>query len=38
MLDVIIIGAGVIGSMIARALSKYELNIVVLEKEAALEQ
>lgn len=33
MLDVIIIGAGVIGSMIARALSKYELNMVVLEKE-----
>ena len=33
MLDVIIIGAGVVGAMIARELSKYELNIVVLEKE-----
>lgn len=33
MLDVIIIGAGVIGSMIARTLSKYKLNILVLEKE-----
>ena len=33
MLDVIIIGAGVVGAMIARELSKYELNIVILEKE-----
>lgn len=33
MLDIIIIGAGVIGSMIARALSKYKLDILVLEKE-----
>ena len=33
MLDIIIIGAGVVGSMIARNLSKYKLNILVLEKE-----
>ena len=31
--DVIIIGAGVIGSAIARKLSQYQLNILVLEKE-----
>lgn len=33
MYDIIIIGAGVVGSMIARTLSKYKLNILVLEKE-----
>lgn len=33
MYDVIIIGAGVIGASIARELSKYELNTLVLEKE-----
>lgn len=33
MYDVIIIGAGVIGSSIARNLSKYKLNVLVLEKE-----
>ncbi len=33
MYDVIIIGAGVIGASIARNLSKYKLNILVLEKE-----
>lgn len=33
MFDIIIIGAGVIGSMIARTLSKYKLDILVLEKE-----
>lgn len=33
MFDIIIIGAGVIGSAIARILSKYQLNILVLEKE-----
>jgi len=33
MYDVAIIGAGVIGASIARELSKYELKIVVLEKE-----
>ena len=34
MYDVIIIGAGVSGSAIARELSRYELNVCVLEKEA----
>lgn len=33
MYDIIIVGAGVIGSMIARTLSQYKLNILVLEKE-----
>ena len=33
MYDVIIIGAGVIGASIARELSKYKLDIIVLEKE-----
>ncbi len=33
MYDVAIIGAGVIGGMIARELSKYELKTVLLEKE-----
>jgi glycerol-3-phosphate dehydrogenase len=32
--DVIIIGAGVVGCAIARELSRYKLNIAVLEKEA----
>ena len=32
MFDVLIIGAGVVGSAIARELSKYQLNIAVLEK------
>ena len=32
--DVIIIGAGVVGSMVARFLSKYELDILLIEKEA----
>ena len=31
--DVIIIGAGVIGSAVARELSRYTLSIAVLEKE-----
>jgi len=31
--DVLIIGAGVVGSSIARELSRYKLNICVLEKE-----
>ena len=34
MFDVIIIGAGVIGSSIARALSKYQLKTLVLEKNS----
>jgi len=33
MYDVVIIGAGVIGSAVARELSRYELNICVVEKE-----
>ena len=33
MYDVAIIGGGVIGSSIARELSKYKLKICVLEKE-----
>lgn len=32
--DVIVIGAGVIGSAIARELARYELEVAVLEKEA----
>ena len=34
MYDVVIIGAGVVGSSIARELSKYKLKTAVLEKEA----
>lgn len=33
MLDVLIIGAGVVGCAVARELSRYELGIAVLEKE-----
>ena len=33
LLDIIIIGAGVSGSAIARELSRYKANILVLEKE-----
>ena len=33
MYDVIVAGAGVVGAMIARELSKYELRVCVLEKE-----
>lgn len=33
MFDVVIIGAGVVGAMIARTLSEYELDICILEKE-----
>lgn len=32
--DVVIIGAGVVGSMVARYLSRYALNIAVIEKES----
>jgi glycerol-3-phosphate dehydrogenase len=31
--DVVIVGAGVIGSMVARELSRYRLSVAVLEKE-----
>lgn len=30
--DVAIIGAGVVGAMIARSLAKYDINICILEK------
>ncbi len=33
MYDYVIIGSGIVGTTIARSLSKYQLNIVVLEKE-----
>lgn len=33
MYDIVIIGAGVVGGMIARTLAKYELKICILEKE-----
>src|SRR3989338_7571554 len=33
MIDVLIIGAGVVGASIARELSRYKLSIAVLEKE-----
>ena len=33
MYDIAIIGAGVVGGMIARELSRYRLNIILLEKE-----
>ena len=33
MYDIIIIGAGVVGGLIARALSRYKLDICILEKE-----
>ena len=32
--DVIVIGAGVVGSLIARALSRYRLSILLIEKES----
>ena len=32
--DVMIIGAGVVGTSIARLLSSYKLNVVLVEKEA----
>ena len=32
MYDVVVIGGGVVGGMIARELSKYELDICILEK------
>jgi len=32
--DVVIIGAGVVGSLIARTLSRYELGVLLIEKES----
>lgn len=32
--DVVVVGAGIIGSAIARELSRYQLDIILLEKEA----
>ena len=32
--DVIIIGAGVVGCLTARTLSKYKLSVLLVEKEA----
>jgi len=34
MFDVVIIGGGVVGAMIARELSKYEMSLCILEKES----
>ncbi|MFY9499593.1 MAG: FAD-dependent oxidoreductase, partial [Tepidanaerobacteraceae bacterium] len=31
-MDVVIIGAGAVGTAIARELSKYELNVLVVDK------
>ena len=31
--DVVIVGAGVIGGMLARELSRYQLKVCLLEKE-----
>lgn len=33
MVDVIVIGAGIMGATVSRELSKYNLNVLVLEKE-----
>ena len=33
MFDVVVIGAGIVGSLVARKLSSYQLNVAVLEKE-----
>lgn len=34
MFDIVIVGAGVVGSLIARKLSSYQLNVLVIEKES----
>ena len=33
MFDVVVIGAGIVGSFVARKLSSYKLSVAVLEKE-----
>ena len=33
MFDVIVVGAGIVGSLVARKLSGYQLNVMVIEKE-----
>ena len=33
MFDVIVVGAGIVGSLIARKLSSYQLSVAVIEKE-----
>ena len=33
MKDVLIIGAGVVGGMVARALSRYRLSVAIVERE-----
>ena len=33
MFDIVIIGAGIVGAMLARKLSQYELKILVIEKD-----
>ena len=32
MFDVVVIGAGIVGSFVARKLSSYQLSVAVLEK------
>ena len=34
MLDVIVIGAGVVGGFVARELSKYELSVTIVERKS----
>lgn len=34
MFDIVIVGAGVVGSLLARKLSSYQLNVAVIEKES----
>ena len=33
MVDVVVIGTGIMGACVARELSRYNLNVVVLDKE-----
>ena len=34
MFDIVIVGAGVVGSLIARKLSSYQLNVLIIDKES----